>query len=86
MRFSLFIRGLYRTAWRVVKRARWPTREERLGICERIAEAGDVRAWLRSGKPNPNEVRVRKHRPNALAEKCDVVRPYPEVDDERRRS
>jgi hypothetical protein len=67
-----------------VKRDRWPTREERQRIRERIAEAGSVRAWLLAGKPNPEEVRARKRRLNALAEKCGTARPYPEVDDEPR--
>ena len=86
MRFSLFICCLCRTAWRVVKRARWPTREERVRIRECIAEAGSVRAWLLAGKPNADELRARKQRLNALAEKCGMARPYPEVDDEARES
>lgn len=69
-----------------MKRARWPTREERVRIRERITEAGSVRAWLRAGKPDPNNVRVRKQRLNALAEKCGMARPYAEVDDEARES
>ncbi len=65
-----------------MRRERWPTREERERIRERIAEAGGVRAWLRAGKPDPEEVRARKRRLNALAVKCGMNPPYPEVDDE----
>jgi hypothetical protein len=65
-----------------VKRERWPTREERERIRERIAEAGSVRAWLLAGKPDPHEVRARKQRLNALADKFGMARPYAEVDDE----
>ncbi len=86
MRFSLFTCGLCRTAWRVVKRAGGSAREERVRNREHVAEAGDVRSWLRSGKPSPHEVRVRNHRLNALAGKCGVVRPYPKVDVEPRES
>ena len=82
MRFSLFLRCLCRGAWCVVKRDRWPTRVEHERIRERIAEAGSVRAWLLAGKPDPDEVRARKQRLNALAGKCGMARPYPEVDDE----
>lgn len=64
-----------------MKRERWPTREERERIRERIAEAGSVRAWLLAGKPNPEEVRARKAKLNALADKCGMARPYPEVDE-----
>lgn len=81
MRFALFLFRLRRTALRVMRRGRWPTREERERIRERIAEAGSVRAWLRAAKPNPDEVRARKQRLNALAVKCGMNPPYPEVDD-----
>lgn len=84
MRFSLFLCRLCRPGWRLVRRERSPTREERERIRERIAEAGNVRAWLLAGKPDPDEVRARKQRLNALAEKCGMVRPYPEADDEPR--
>lgn len=67
--------------WRVPRRERWPTREERDGIRERIAEAGRVRAWLHMGKPRADEVLARKAKLNALAEKCGMCRPYPEIDD-----
>jgi hypothetical protein len=67
-----------------VKRDRWPTREERQRIRERIAEAGSVRAWLRAAEPNPEEVRARKARLNALADKCGMARPYPEVDEPKK--
>lgn len=77
MRFSLF----FGCALRVVRRERWPTREERERIRERIAEAGSVRALLLAGKPNPEEVRARKAKLNALADKCGMARPYPEVDE-----
>ena len=82
MRFSLYLRRLCASAWRVVRRERWLTREERNRIRDRIAEAGSVRAWLQAGKPDPDEVRARKRRLNALAEKCGMARPYHDVDDE----
>lgn len=65
-----------------MRRERWPTREERDRIRERIAEAGSVRAWIRAGKPRADEVLARKQRLNALAKKCGMNPPYPEVDDE----
>jgi|LNFM01.1.fsa_nt_gb hypothetical protein len=65
-----------------MRRERWPTREERDRVRERIAEAGSVRAWLLAGKPHPEEVRARKQRLNALAMKCGMNPPYPEIDDE----
>lgn len=71
---------------RAVRRERWPTREERERIRERIAEAGSVRAWLKAAKPNPDEVRARKTKLNALAEKCGMARPYPDVENEPRDS
>jgi hypothetical protein len=80
VRFSLFFH-LWRGAWRVVRRERWPTREERERIRERIAEAGSVRAWLLAGRPNPDEVRARKAKLNALADKCGMARLYPEGDE-----
>lgn len=76
MRFSLFCL----CAWRVVKRERGPTREERARIRERIAAADSVRAWLLAGKPNPHEVRARKAKLNALADKYGMARSYSEVD------
>ena len=77
MRFFSFSFG-------VVRRNRWPTREERERIRERIAEAGSVRAWLKAARPNPDEVRARKAKLNALAEKCGMARPYPDVENEPR--
>ena len=79
MRFFPFL-------FRVVRRKRWPTREERERIRERIAEAGSVRAWLKAARPNPDEVRARKAKLNTLAEKCGMARPYPDVEDEPRDS
>jgi len=64
-----------------MRRERWPTREERGRIRGRIAEAGSVRAWLLADKPNPEEVRARKLKLNALADKCGMARPYPETDE-----
>lgn len=54
VRFSLFLCRLYRSLWRVVRRERWPTREEREGAREPIAEAGGVRSWLRADQPEPD--------------------------------
>lgn len=63
------------------RRARWPTREERNRMREEIAEAGGVSAWIRAGRPSPAEERTRKARLNALAAKCGMARPYPEIDE-----
>ena len=64
-----------------MRRDRWPTREERERMREEIAAAGGVSAWIRSGKPNPEEERARRARINALAVKCGMARPYPEIND-----
>lgn len=63
-----------------MKYARWPTRKERDRIRDEIAAAGGVSAWIRAGKPDPNEERARKARMNALAVKCGMARPYPEIE------
>jgi hypothetical protein len=60
---------------------RWPTREERERMRAQIAAAGGVSAWIRSAKPDPEQVRVQQRRMNALADKCGMARPYPEVDE-----
>lgn len=70
---------------RVVRRERWLTRQERQRIRKRLAEASSVRAWLRAGKPRPDEARARKVKLNTFAEKCGMARPYPEVDDQPER-
>ena len=54
VRFSRLLCRLSRSVWRVVKRERWPAREEREGVREPIAEAGGVRSWLRAGRPEPD--------------------------------
>lgn len=48
---------------------------------DEIAAAGGVSAWMRAGKPNPAEERARKARMNALAVKCGMARPYPEIEE-----
>jgi hypothetical protein len=63
------------------RRERWPTREERKRVREEIAAAGGVSAWIRASKRSPEEVRLRQARMNALAAKCGLARPYPEIDD-----
>lgn len=66
------------------RRERWPTREECNRMCEEIAEAGGASAWIRAGRPSPTEERTRKARMNALAAKCGMARPYPEIDESAR--
>ena len=56
MRFSLFLGRLYRSLWRVVRRERRPTREEREGVREPIAEADGVRSWLRADQTEPDSL------------------------------
>lgn len=63
------------------RRERWPTREERKRTRDEIAEAGGVSAWIRAGRPSPEEDRARKTRMNVLADKCGMARPYPEIDE-----
>jgi hypothetical protein len=63
-----------------MKYARWPTRKERDRMQDEISAAGGVSAWIRANKPNPNEERARKARMNALAIKCGMARPYPEIE------
>ena len=62
-----------------MKYARWPTRKERDRMRDEIAAAGGVSAWIRSRKPNAEEERTRKARMNALAMKCGMNPPYPEI-------
>jgi hypothetical protein len=62
--------------------ARWRTREERGHMRDDIAAAGGVSVWIRAGKPSSDEERARKARMNALADKCRMARPYPEIDDQ----
>ena len=59
---------------------RWPTRKERGRLRDQIAAAGSVGAWIRSGKPKHTTERTRKARLNALAEKCGLEPPYPDID------
>ncbi|HCK84268.1 MAG TPA: hypothetical protein DHW63_07045 [Hyphomonadaceae bacterium] len=63
------------------RRERWPTREERHRMREAVAEAGGVSAWIRAGRPSAELERTRKARMNALAVKCGMARPYPEIDE-----
>jgi hypothetical protein len=65
-----------------MKYARWPTRKERDRMRDEISAAGSISAWIRAGTPNPTEERARKARMNALAVKCGMARPYPEIEDE----
>jgi hypothetical protein len=63
-----------------MKYARWPTRKERDRMRDEISAAGGVSAWIRASKADPIEERARKARMNALAVKCGMARPYPEVE------
>ena len=65
---------------RAMKCARWPTRKERDRMRDEISAAGGVSAWIRAGKTDPIEERTRKARMNALAIKCGMSRPYPEIE------
>ena len=67
-----------------MSRERWMTREERDAMRDAIAQAGGVCAWLRAAKPDPAEVKARHARLNALAVKCGLNPPYPEIDAEMR--
>ncbi len=63
-----------------MKYARWPTRKERDRMRDEIGAAGGVSAWIRAGKADPKEERARKARMNALAIKCGMARPHPEIE------
>lgn len=65
-----------------MKYARWPTRKERDRMRDEVAAAGGVSAWIRSGKADPKEERARQARMNALAIKCGMAKPYPEISPE----
>ena len=62
------------------RRERWLTREEHARIREGIANAGGARAWIRAAKPDPEDVRRRHARINALATKCGLAPPYRDAD------
>lgn len=58
---------------------RWPTRKQRDRQRDEIAAAGGISAWIRAGKPSPEDERARQRRMNALAIKCGMAPPYPDV-------
>lgn len=62
--------------------ARWPTRKERDRMRDEIAARGGISAWIRWGKPSAEEERARKARMNALALKCGMNPPYPEINND----
>ncbi len=69
-----------------MRRERWPTREEREGMREDIAEAGGVSAWIRAGSSKKAQAaqRARMAAMNALAERLGQARPYPELDSDKK--